>query len=235
MKKNKLMRLASVLLVAVLLTTSVISGTFAKYVTSDSGSDSARVAKWGVEVEAKSFDLFTDKYKTDDTTATFTGDYSVQSADGKDVFAPGTKGTFADIAIKGTPEVAVNVAVVADVTVSGDWIVDGDFYCPIVITVGDTAICGLKYDDAGDFAAAIAAAINGKSKQYAPNQDLPAIDANFDISWEWAFGDADHVALGCECVAGAQTDANDTKLGNKAVAGDLRIDIGVEISVTQIN
>ena len=52
MKKNKMMRLASFLLVATLLTTSMISGTFAKYVTEGSASDSARVAKWGVEVEA---------------------------------------------------------------------------------------------------------------------------------------------------------------------------------------
>ena len=235
MKKNRMMRVASALLVAVLLTTCAISGTFAKYVTTESGSDFARVAKWGVNVEAESFDLFTNKYATDDSTATFTGSYSVESADGKDVFAPGTKGTFADIAITGTPEVAVDVAVAATVTVSGDWIVNGDFYCPIVITVGDSAICGLAYDDAEAFAGAIADAISGYSAQYAPNQDLSAIDANFDISWEWAFEDADHVALNCACEAGAQTDAKDTALGDKAVAADLKIDIGVEISVTQID
>ena len=235
MRKNKMMRLASGLLVAVLLTTCAISGTFAKYVTTKSGSDTARVAKWGVTIEAESFNMFTDKYEKDDTTATFTGSYSVQSADGKDVFAPGTEGSFADIAITGTPEVAVDVAVVPTVAVSGDWMVNGDFYCPIVITVGDSAICGLAYDDKDAFAGAIANAISGYSAQYAPNQDLSAINANFDISWEWAFEDADHVALDCACVAGAQTDAKDTVLGDKAVAGDLRIDIKVEISVTQID
>ena len=46
MKKNKMMRIASALLVAVILTTCAISGTFAKYVTSTPGSDSARVAKF---------------------------------------------------------------------------------------------------------------------------------------------------------------------------------------------
>ena len=235
MKKNKMMRLASGLLVAVLMTTCAISGTFAKYVTTDSGSDSARVAKWGVSVEAKSFNMFTNQYKTDDSTATFTGSYSVDSADGKDVFAPGTKGTFADFSIKGTPEVAVDVDVVPTVTVTGDWIVNGDFYCPIVITVGDTAICGLAYKNGTDFANAIAAAISGYSAQYEPNKDLSTINANFDISWEWAFEDADHVALGCTCEAGAQTDAKDTVLGNNAVEGDLEIAIGVEITVTQID
>ena len=235
MKKNTMMRVASALLVAVLLTTCAISSTFAKYVTTESGSDFARVAKWGVVIEAESFDLFTDKYAKDDATATFTGTYSVASSDGKDVFAPGTKGTFANIAITGTPEVAVDVAVVPTVAVSGNWMVNGDFYCPIVITVGSTAICGLTYDDAADFAGAIDTAIRGYSAQYAPNQDLSAIDANFDISWEWAFEDADHVALGCACTAGAQSDAEDTVLGNVAVAEDLKIEIGVAITVTQID
>lgn len=235
MKKNKMMRVASALLVAVLLSTCAISGTFAKYVTTESGSDSARVAKWGVVIDADNFNLFTDKYETDDTNATFTGDYSVKSADGKDVFAPGTSGTFAKFSISGTPEVAVDVEVVPTVAVSGDWIVAGDFYCPIVITVGTTAICGLTFDNASDFADAVADAIEGYSKQYAPNEDLSAIDANFGISWEWAFEDADHVALDHGCTAGAQTDAKDTALGDKAVAGDLKIDIGVKITVTQID
>ena len=52
MKRNKMMRIASVLLVAVLLSTCVISGTFAKYTTSNSATDSARVAKWGVIITA---------------------------------------------------------------------------------------------------------------------------------------------------------------------------------------
>ena len=238
MKKNRMMRLASGLLVAVLLTTCAISGTFAKYVTEGEASDSARVAKWGVNINAESFDLFTTDYKTDDTTATFTGDYSVSSegtANRDDVMAPGTSGKIANISITGTPEVAVEVAVKATVTVSGDWVVNGDFYCPIVITVGDTAICGLAYDDAADFAKAIEDELKGKSAQYAPNKDLTEVDDDFGISWEWAFEDADHVALDCECAAGAQTDAKDTVLGDKAVAGDLEIAIGVEISVTQID
>ena len=53
MRKNnkKLMIVVSVLLSLVLITTSVVSGTMAKYVTSGSSSSSARVAKWGVNIE----------------------------------------------------------------------------------------------------------------------------------------------------------------------------------------
>ena len=228
MKKNKMMRAASALLVAVLLTTSVISGTFAKYITEDEGSDEARVAKWGVVIEAKDFGMFTNEYKTDDNTATFTGDYSVQSSNEDNVLAPGTSGSFADIKIKGTPEVAVDVAINATVTVSDNWIVDGDFYCPVVITVGEEKISGLDYTSATAFAEAIKLEIEDKSAQYAPNEDLDAIydTTNLDLAWEWAF----------EGVAGSkQTDVKDTKLGNFAVAEDLVISIGLEISVTQID
>lgn len=51
MKKNRMLRMASALLILTLLTTSVIGGTFAKYVSEGSVSDTARVAKWGVEIK----------------------------------------------------------------------------------------------------------------------------------------------------------------------------------------
>ena len=52
-KANKIvMMTVAILLSAVLLTTSALSGTLAKYVTSgDSYSESARVAKWGVSID----------------------------------------------------------------------------------------------------------------------------------------------------------------------------------------
>lgn len=233
MKKNVMMRLASFLLVAVLISTSAISGTYAKYVTADEGSETARVAKFGVSIDAKSFGMFEADYKTDDTTATFEGTYSVSAAadDRDDVMAPGTSGSFADIKIKGTPEVAVAVAIVSDVAISGNWIVDGDFYCPIVITVGTKAISGLDYSSATAFADAIKAEIDGKSAQYKPNTDLSGIydTTNLDLAWAWAFETGEDEA------AKTANNKKDTALGDRAVAEDLEISIGVEISVTQID
>ena len=116
MKKNRMMRLASGLLVAVLITTSMISGTYAKYVTTANASDTARVAKWGVEVAATT-DLFDEDYDIDDTNKTFkfAGEYSVSAAsaaidDRDNLVAPGTKGSMT-FSITGVPEVAVNVNV----------------------------------------------------------------------------------------------------------------------------
>ena len=87
MKKNKMMRAASALMVATLLTTSVISGTFAKYVTSGNASDKARVAEWNIDMSADGQDMFKTQY---DNTVIL---------DGADVYenigelvAPGTSG-----------------------------------------------------------------------------------------------------------------------------------------------
>ncbi len=51
MRKNKMMRAASGLMVLTMLSTCAISGTFAKYVTEDRANDTARVAKWGVALQ----------------------------------------------------------------------------------------------------------------------------------------------------------------------------------------
>ena len=231
-----MMRLASFLLVAVLISTSAISGTYAKYVTQESGSDFARVAKWGVAIEADSFGMFTTDYATHDSGATFTGDYSVSAAgEGAardDVLAPGTNGSFADIKITGTPEVAVAVDIVATVEVSENWVGEnGAFYCPVAVTVGGVEFRGLDYSSADEFEAAIEANIDGKSKQYAPNTNLDGIydSTNLDLAWAWAF----------EGAAGTvrnQADVDDTVLGNAAAAGNApTISVAVAITVTQID
>ncbi|MDO5389708.1 MAG: hypothetical protein Q4F24_01285 [Eubacteriales bacterium] len=120
MKKNKAMRTASGLMIATLLTTSIISGTIAKYTTEDSAYDVARVAKWGVTVQTAG-KLYGSDYEKNDATsgqnvikADYTG--SVDSgnpyaADNDNIMAPGTKsenGLY--FSIEGTPEVMTQVS-----------------------------------------------------------------------------------------------------------------------------
>lgn len=95
MKKNRMMRLASILLVCVLLTTSVISGTFAKYTSSATATDTARVAKWDIKLNDTqmqytntfTFDLFSTVIDTKDGNT----ETDISTADGS-IIAPGTKG-----------------------------------------------------------------------------------------------------------------------------------------------
>lgn len=107
--KNRFLRLASGLFVLCLITTSVISGTYAKYVTGDNGNDTARVAKWGVEISTSGTLFGTDYAET--THATNADSIVLSSTNvastGGNVVAPGTRNfTGFQIKVTGQPEVA---------------------------------------------------------------------------------------------------------------------------------
>ncbi len=100
MKKNIMMRIASILLVAVIVTSCAVSGTFAKYVSTASGSDTATVAKWDIKVEGTqiavagdpatvAFNLFDSLKEANVTDA----EENITKTDGS-LIAPGTGGSF---------------------------------------------------------------------------------------------------------------------------------------------
>jgi len=239
MKKNTMMRVASALLVAVLLTTCAISGTFAKYVTSDSSNDTARVAVWGVSVVASGDDLFNNTY-----TNTTNG-LTVESEDDAKVVAPGTNNTeFGSdglkFEIKGAPEVAVkityNFTATEDIFLgegtytndttgeSGDtYDFTGDYY-PVVYTLTK---------DGGTVASGNLAAI----KAYFDAQTLVStkiaanttLDATYVLTWAWEFGDP-------------ANNLKDTTLGNLAAGtasttNDYNLDLtyALEIIIEQVD
>ncbi len=227
MKKNKMLRMASALLVMVLLTTCMIGGTFAKYVTTGTGSDTARVAKWGVKVESTG-NAFAKEYATTDTAVSGTIAKSVVTAtgagaDNAKLVAPGTSGNLLDSSITGTPEVAVKVETTATLTLTG-WTIKVDNgtgtevdkeYCPIIITIDGTEYkMGATTDETNHVYATIAAfqtAVNtalSKTKNVAANTNLET-DYDHNVAWKWDFaGDANTY----------QTDAEDTALGNLETA-----------------
>lgn len=93
-KKNLMMRIASVLLIAVVLTTSVIGGTLAKYTSQANISASVTVAKWDVKLNGGTFAATT----SFDFTETWTDSNGSAEEDvvstPKKLLAPGTKGSF---------------------------------------------------------------------------------------------------------------------------------------------
>lgn len=234
MKANRLMKVGGLLLVLTLITSCFVGGTFAKYVSQGQGADNARVAKWGVVVEITG-DGFKTEYGKDDTTAGITGN-TVISSDGDKVVAPGTKGTFGGVKITGIPEVAVKVQNIADVNLSG-WNVanGGEFYCPLIFTIGSTKINGLDYSasNAGgedSFETAIKEAIqDATTKEYKANTDLSEVGKNITYSWEWPFEKSTGKAAN-------QSDELDTKLGDNAANGNApTVAINVTTTVTQID
>lgn len=236
MNRNRLMKASAFLLVSTMATSCFVGSTFAKYVSEGEGSDSARVAKWGVKVEVTG-DGFKTIYGKDDINANV-GDTVVFSNEEK-VVAPGTKGTFGGVKISGKPEVAVKVETTATVDLSG-WNVasGGEFYCPLKFTVGDTTINGLDYSSRtaggeGSFENAIKTAIQeATTKQLEAGTDLSTVGNGITYSWEWPFEESTGTAVD-------QDNELDTLLGNNAADGDTgndpTIKITVNTKVTQIN
>ncbi|MGN0648677.1 MAG: hypothetical protein ACI4J3_08625 [Oscillospiraceae bacterium] len=223
-KKNNALRAASTLLVAVLLSTCAISGTFAKYVTSGSGTDSARVAKWGVTISATGA-TFAQTYATDDTSFTLAAN-TVVSANEDKVVAPGTSGDMAAFELTGTPETAVRVSFAGTLELGNKWVdATNHYYCPIEITVGDTTFKGTNYANADAFEAAVNAKIVTYTKDYEANTDLSGISADAPkVSWSWPF------------YISAENDVKDTYLGDQAAAGNAAtISLSVTATVTQID
>ena len=220
MKKNAMLKIAAILLVAVLLTTCAISTTFAKYVTNgtETPAGGARVAKWGLKFEA---------YAAEDKEPIFLNEYEnggfTLAKSSTQIVAPGTSNEgVVDVKITGTPE--VSFALKATVTVALDnWTVkdagDADvFYCPLTFDIGDAT--GISLDGLEETAAeeaianAIANALTGANNadngiatmKYEVGTDEFAdfADIAADVSWSWAD------------TVDAVKDDYDTQLGNIA-------------------
>ena len=218
MKKNFAMRIAACLLVVTMLSLCMVSYTYAKYTTNNTYTEEARVAKWGVVVTAAAVDdvddIFAKEYKSSDSDV-------VVSATSK-VVAPGTSGTATILTVSGAPEVATSVNATGVLTLSDDWEVGTDFYCPIKFTITSTSgthvVNGLDHTSAAAFKAAVEAAIaNSLDKEYAPNTTL---NDSVIVSWEWPFE-----------VTG--NDAKDTALGNLTPAPTIKLEVTVQVD--QIN
>lgn len=122
MKKHNMMRVASALAVVTLLSTSVISGTLAKYTSEkESNTDTTTVAKWEIkagtngnlksissttETESFTFNLF----DTVKDTATGGGNETDISANDGTIIAPGTWG-YVDLVIENDSEVSAKYSI----------------------------------------------------------------------------------------------------------------------------
>lgn len=179
MKKNKFLRLASILMIACLMTTCVISGTFAKYVTSDSASDKARVAYWGFQGET---------FEIDDLFKATYDDGKVKAA--ADAIAPGTAG-FDTIQFKykasstgiTAPEVAYSFKVDASQSTIADAIKENpSIQWAFVQGNGAPAQDSSEWGSWDD----MINKINGKTENVEANK-LPALAGEHTIAWRWAF------------------------------------------------
>ena len=213
LKTNKAMRLGSVMLVLALLTTCAISGTFAKYTTESSGSDTARVAKWGIGTSSISLDnLFSATYQ------------NVQSSTSKDVIAPGTSGeaTFEFVANGTAPEVAYKLTVTAD-----------DSTCDTSISGNTNIQWKLDNGEWGTWSTLLTniKKLSGSStgtNTYSAGTMPTDLSGEHTVYWQWVYYTTD------------TQDGTDTTMGNNAAAAtsEASIDdvtLNIKVNATQVD
>ncbi len=118
MGKNRTMKMILITLLITMIALVLVSGTYAKYTSSASGSDTARVAKWSFNVgendivakDTFTFDLFKTITDTDGKTET-----DVVSANADKVIAPGTSGSF-DLVLENKSETSAKYGITYTVT-----------------------------------------------------------------------------------------------------------------------
>ena len=231
MRKNRTMRVAALLLALTLNTSCFVGGTFAKYTTSTTGGDSARVAYWGFDQDATTtIDMFDGAYDNN----------NVKSSNEDNVIAPGTsktttfafgytpKGETVNALKAGAiaaPEVAYTFTV--DAAITGDYdALDANPNFKWTLQKGtETAV---QYDTVANLIAAVKA-LSGEadgSMDYEAGK-LPtaftSADEVYTIGWAWTFettGDGM-----------ATQDATDTAMGNAQDLDD--VTFAITITATQ--
>lgn len=221
-KQNQTLRIGLVALFLCVLSLALAGGTLAKYITTSTKSDSARVAKWGVEVEISNSDGTTDFFKASyqkDSSNTEIGVNSVNSTGGTDkVLAPGTTGKI-NFSIKGQPEVAFEFLCLINNTKYTGWQFSNqqsDKYDPVKFKLekNGEASAVIELTDFNDFVSKFNAHFATKTN-YDANSLL---NLEYTITWLWAF-DGD--------------DVKDTYLGNLEVAPV--IEFTLDIKATQLD
>lgn len=109
MKNNKTVKFMALVLFVTILAIILVSGTYAKYTTSATGSDTATVAKWSIKLGNEDIAKSTEKTFTIDLFSTITNtdgseEKNVKKTDGS-LIAPGTMGSFTLASLKNESEV----------------------------------------------------------------------------------------------------------------------------------
>ncbi len=244
-KKNVTLRTAAVLFALALITSCFVGGTFAKYVTNGTGTDTARVAKFGVTVTANGT-MFAEQYDADKEAKTVVSSrVGVAEGDKDNVVAPGTSGKMVSMKLSGQPEVDVHVNYAPTVTLSDNWKdKDNNFYCPLQIKVNGIMVDGHRFTDKQQFVDEIVKAIVNHQKNnvvYKAGTDLSTDtvgDNALTISWAWPFETATSDDPSPETAAAekAANNVKDTYLGDQAADGNAAtIEISVVTTVTQVD
>lgn len=243
---NKKMSVLGILLMAVVVTSYSVSGTYAKYVSDVSVADEARVAKWQIGLAKDSMqtmDLFKSSYTYGENGVVVKALNDANAKTNK-LVAPGTKGQYT-FALTGIVETnyTIDVAIVDEKT--GNTVVLTEQELNPESATNDVAYNPLKFylssdstvniddvanDDLLTFEQLKTALTNlykdeaGNKIVYKPGK-VSKTNTTQTIYWKWDFS------------TGTENDKLDTKLG-QAIAADVTsktVKLGLKITAEQTN
>lgn len=170
-RSSMMVRLVAVLAVVMMFTMCFVGGTFAKYTSSGTGTDTATVAKWSFKVgetDIATTDTFTfDLFKTIKDSDGINNETEMNPVDGS-IIAPGTQGSF-DLVLTNASQVTAQYAIDYTVTNNND--------IPVKFSVdGGTTWT----NDLADVAAS-------DSTKLAANSGTTTIK----VQWKWDFNGSD--------------------------------------------
>ncbi|MEL7567807.1 MAG: hypothetical protein AAGU27_23420 [Dehalobacterium sp.] len=210
LNKMKILRIAMLLLVLCLISTVMISGTFAKYTSVYAGQDTALIAKWDLDItdgstefsidpdDPEELDLFSHAFDTD----------ILDTADTEKIIAPGVSGDFV-LSVKNNSDVAAKVE--------------------FAMTVGGTAVnVPIEYSLTEDFAIkyetvnALEAALNALPAFTNLEVAAASVADTQTVYWRWSYTPT----------FTGQDNAGDTALGVTSAAGGSRTTYILTITAT---
>ena len=223
-KKNWALRVMLLAFIFTLISTCLMSGTLAKYVSTASGSDTARVAKWGFD-GINTVDIFDDSYGT-----------TVESSGTDNVIAPGTTKQFSFGFASGISEVSSKITFTMSETNVGlipiVYMYGSSYYSNVLTGTVYLKLPGtttyVQVTIAGNVAA-MGTAIGGNTgyANVAPNTNYNTLTGG-TITWYWAFEQANDTAG-----TGLSThDTTDTTLGT---AGTATVTLNISLKAEQID
>lgn len=182
------------LIAAVAITGYSVAGTYAKYISESTTTDSARIAQWHLN-SLNDIDLFAASYSDTDANAT--------SLEGDKIIAPGTSGEYT-FTLSGTFETEYTLALEVLTADSHGILFDG-YNDPVIYKLAKD---GKEVTNGWvDFDSLVDAleGIGENGKVYSPGE---LDETEYTISWKWAFSKSDPDA------PSYQNDTDDTILGN---------------------
>lgn len=213
MKKNKVTRLAILVLALAIASMMIVSGTYAKYTSSIAGTATGSVAKWawtiGNDTITSGADVtngFTlNLFDTIKDTGLSADETDVDETGATKLIAPGTGGSF-QISLTNDSEVNATYAIALAET-------DNDDNIPIEYSTD-----GSTWVTAANLSGVSTTAIN------------MGATANLTLYWRWAFTGATSTNY-----TETQTDATDTLLGFAANTTRPTVEVTATITVTQVD